>query len=130
MMTTKCTGCGAYLKIDENNEYYVCDYCGNKYKNEMSFSAPISSQNDVKPNYKSVSTFEFNGEVLKNNEKLIITLVLCFFFGVWGVHKFYEKKIGMGILYLFTFGLFGIGWFVDMITLIIRLIQNLSNNRE
>lgn len=41
--------------------------------------------------------------------------VICLLFGWLGVHKFREKKIGMGILYLCTFGLFCIGWFVDCI---------------
>lgn len=41
--------------------------------------------------------------------------ILCLFLGFLGVHKFYENKIGMGILYLLTGGLFGIGWFVDII---------------
>lgn len=46
-----------------------------------------------------------------------IALLLCLIFGVYGAHKFYEGKIGMGFLYFFTGGLFGIGWFVDLITL-------------
>ncbi|MFW5671069.1 MAG: TM2 domain-containing protein, partial [Acetivibrio ethanolgignens] len=47
-----------------------------------------------------------------------ISLLLCIF-TVCG-HKFYEGKIGMGILYLFTFGLFGIGLFIDIISLIMK----------
>lgn len=39
---------------------------------------------------------------------------LCLFFGGFGAHKFYEGKIGSGILYLFTFGIFGIGWLIDI----------------
>lgn len=35
------------------------------------------------------------------------------FFGWAGVHKFMERKIGIGLLYFFTFGLFGIGWLLD-----------------
>lgn len=46
-----------------------------------------------------------------------VAYLLWFFFGLIGVHKFYLGKVGMGILYLFTFGLFGIGWFIDLFTL-------------
>lgn len=45
---------------------------------------------------------------------------LCLFLGVFGAHKFYEGKTGMGIVYLFTFGLFGIGWFIDLIALFFK----------
>ena len=38
----------------------------------------------------------------------------CAFGGLWGVHKFAEKKIGKGLLYLFTGGLFYIGWISDI----------------
>lgn len=34
--------------------------------------------------------------------------------GTWGLHYFTNGKAAMGILYLFTFGLFGIGWIVDL----------------
>lgn len=42
-------------------------------------------------------------------------LILCIFLGLFGVHNFYVGKIGKGILYLFTCGLFCIGWIVDII---------------
>ena len=40
---------------------------------------------------------------------------VVFFMGTIGVHKFREKKIGWGILYIFTCGLYFIGWLVDCI---------------
>lgn len=40
---------------------------------------------------------------------------ICLFLGMFGVHKFRERKIVIGILYLCTGGLFGIGWLVDSI---------------
>ncbi len=43
--------------------------------------------------------------------------ILWFFFGFFGIHKFYLNKVGIGILYFFTFGIFGIGWFIDLFTL-------------
>lgn len=45
----------------------------------------------------------------------IVALLLCIFLGEWGIHRFYEGRIGTGILWMFTFGLFGIGWLVDVI---------------
>lgn len=47
-----------------------------------------------------------------------ISVLLCLFLGGLGAHKFYEGKMIMGILYLFTMGLFGIGWLIDLLVLL------------
>lgn len=52
-----------------------------------------------------------------------VDFVICLLFGMLGVHKFREKKIGMGVLYLFTFGLFGIGWIVDSIRYLLAAVR-------
>lgn len=49
-----------------------------------------------------------------------VAFILCFFLGVFGGHKFYEGKAGMGVLYIFTAGLCGIGWLVDLIVLLTK----------
>ncbi len=46
-----------------------------------------------------------------------IAYVLWFFLGYFGVHKFYVGKTGWGFLYLFTLGLLGFGWFIDLFTI-------------
>lgn len=50
-----------------------------------------------------------------------VELCLCLFLGWAGAHKFYAGKMGMGILYLFTLGLFGFGWIIDTIKCIIKM---------
>lgn len=47
-----------------------------------------------------------------NNTELIITI----FFGLFGIHKFMERQTSMGLLYLFTGGLFLVGWAYDIYT--------------
>ena len=47
----------------------------------------------------------------------LVAYLLWWFLGFIGVHKFYVGKTGMGILYIFTGGLFGIGWLIDAFTL-------------
>jgi restriction system protein len=47
-----------------------------------------------------------------------VAFILCVFLGWAGGHKFYEGRIGMGILYLLTGGLWGIGWLVDIFILL------------
>ena len=49
----------------------------------------------------------------------VVALVLCFFLGVIGGHHFYVGKTGLGILYLFTGGLFGIGAIIDFISILL-----------
>lgn len=54
--------------------------------------------------------------------RVLVTL----FLGGFGVHKFIDGQIGKGILYLFTGGLFGIGWIVD----ICKAVANLLNDQS
>ena len=49
-----------------------------------------------------------------------VSFFLCLFLGVFGAHKFYEGKIMLGVVYLITCGLFGIGWFIDLIILLFK----------
>ena len=47
-------------------------------------------------------------------------LLLCIFLGAIGAHKFYEGKAVVGVICLFTLGLFGIGVFIDFLCLLFK----------
>lgn len=49
-----------------------------------------------------------------------ISFFLCLFLGYLGIHKFYEGRILLGIVYLLTFGFFGFGVLVDLIILLFK----------
>ena len=48
----------------------------------------------------------------------LTTFLLWLFCGGLGVHRYYVGKIGTGILYTLTLGLFGIGYLVDFIKIL------------
>lgn len=57
-------------------------------------------------------------------------LLVTILFGWLGVHKFMEKKTGLGIAYLLTLGLFGIGWLVDIVIAINKLKKTSVSNQS
>jgi hypothetical protein len=56
-------------------------------------------------------------------------LLLCFFLGWAGAHRFYVGKIGTGILMLLTGGVFGVLWLIDFILLIVGAFTDKAGNR-
>ena len=54
-----------------------------------------------------------------SSKGFVPTLLLCFFFGVLGVHRFYVGKVGTGILQLLTLGGLGIWALIDFIMIVV-----------
>lgn len=49
-----------------------------------------------------------------------VAFFLCLLFGVFGAHKFYEGRVLLGILYLCTLGLAGLGVVIDLAILLFK----------
>lgn len=109
-----CQKCGAQI----DDAAVVCPNCGVPTQNYQQNSQPQQQPVINVVNSNTNTNTVVNGAGKAKNKW--VAFLLCFFLGYLGAHKFYEGKIGMGILYLFTAGLFGIGWIVDIIRILLK----------
>lgn len=116
--TKFCMHCGAVIPADS----VICTKCGRQVqelKQEKSSQPNIIINNDnINTNTNTNTNINSNANGRCKNKW--VALILCLFLGFLGAHKFYEGKIGMGILYLCTCGLFFIGVIIDFITLLFK----------
>lgn len=114
------TGQEVYAKIYEVTINEV------KYKECSNLDGPLFTKKKsefLMIKYKNGTNTIFNSEEVATSKtstegergSQTVAFVLCLLIGVFGIHRFYLGHVGMGILYLLTAGLCGIGWLVDII---------------
>lgn len=115
--TKFCKHCGARILQDA----VICTACGRQVEElrQTAAAQPSIVINNANSNVNSNINNNTIGIMGRPKNKWI-ALLLCIFLGMFGGHKFYEGKIGMGILYLLTCGLFGIGVFIDFLTILFK----------
>lgn len=114
--TTKfCKHCGAKIAA----QAVICPTCGCQveeiHNQGQDNPQPIVINNTNTAN--ATATTVVMGGKRKNKW---VALILCLLLGIVGGHKFYEGKIGMGILYLFTLGILGVGVIIDFIVILFK----------
>ena len=114
-----CKHCGAKIPADA----VICTACGRQVE---TIRSETSQPNIVINNSNSSVNQNVNQNTVgvpviagKPKNKWV-ALALCVFLGWLGGHKFYEGKTGMGILYLFTGGLFFIGVLIDFFAILAK----------
>lgn len=110
--TKYCKHCGERIPEDA----VICTHCGRQVE-QLKSEQPqvVINNNNTNTNVNRNVNMGYRGE--KNKW---VALVLCIFLGFLGAHKFYEGKILLGLVYLCTLGLFGIGWIIDIISLLFK----------
>ena len=116
--TIYCSTCGQQIaKVAR-----ACPFCGAPVYQNLPREVPQQIIINNSNNANTVQAGYGYGPVpagLRAKDKWI-ALLLWFFLGFVGAHKFYEGKILMGIVYILTVGLFGIGWVVDFFVLLFK----------
>ncbi len=110
--TKFCKHCGKQI----NAAAVLCPHCGCQVEELKHTEQPNIVINNTNTNTNTNAPVVVG---LRTKNKWV-SFFLCLFLGYFGAHKFYEGKIGMGIVYLLTGGLFGIGWLIDCIALLFK----------
>ena len=76
----------------------------------------------------SVTTADATMEMGVSEKGFVPALLLCFFLGPLGIHRFYVGKIGTGLLQLVTFGGLGIWAIVDFIMIAVGNFKDKQGN--
>ena len=105
-----CKHCGQQIDKD----CIVCPICGKQVEDLK------SSQQPVVINNTNTNTVDVKMENRGKEKNKWVAFVLCLFLGVFGAHKFYEGKILMGVIYIFTGGLLLIGCIIDLIAILMK----------
>ncbi len=110
-----CKFCGEKIDAD----CVVCPHCGKQVKD---LKSEQTQPQIVINNANNNSNTNVNAGIAPGCRMVNkwVSFWLCVFLGYLGAHKFYEGKIGMGILYMCTAGLFGIGWILDIFTILAK----------
>ena len=112
--TKFCKHCGGTIPQDA----VMCTHCGRQAEELAGAAQPQGVIQNTNMNTNTAAAVVAGVGARAKNKWT--AFVLCLLLGYFGAHKFYEGKVGMGVLYLFTLGLFGIGWFVDLIVLLTK----------
>ena len=115
----KCKCCGATRYKKPTKHIYRCLYCGE----EVEVYRKADTEQTEQPVQVAPAPVQQQPKVKKPEPKLetknLIMLIVCLAGGWFGLHKFLSGKVIWGLIYLFTWGVMGVGTFIDTMIYII-----------
>ncbi len=117
-MIVHCRNCGHPISVNNNTNIFsqnlICPNCG-----QPIFSGGNFCYRCGKPTFPDDTKCINCGAILvKPAGDWLTTLLLAFFLGIFGAHRFYTKHYISGFLQLITIGGLGIWTLVDIIRLL------------
>jgi hypothetical protein len=98
-----CIECGVLINIKAE----ICPKCGVR---QQLIATPLSA------------------EIVEQRNKWITCLLLCWFLGVLGIHRFYSGHTALGVLQLLTLGGCGIWALIDFIIIVSGNFKDAQGN--
>jgi len=108
-----CRDCLAEI----HGRYYCREHASYAFEGHQRYTAPITPPQDAVNDY-------VNPAYAYPYKSLLAAALLCLFFGYLGIHRFYVRKIGTGLIWFFTGGFFGIGWILDLLFIILGFFRD------
>ena len=98
-----CIECGVLINIKAE----ICPKCGVR---QQLLATPLSA------------------EIVEQRNKWITCLLLCWFLGVLGIHRFYSGHTALGVLQVLTLGGCGIWALIDFIIIVSGNFKDAQGN--
>lgn len=111
-----CRNCGQQL----DDKAAVCTHCGVATHDQPQQAQPVINVVNTNTN----TNLNYNSGRVYIHKKKWTAFWLCLLLGWLGVHRFYVGKTATGLIWLFTVGLCGIGWLIDLVMILCGGFRN------
>ncbi len=119
-----CRNCGNEV----SDQAVMCVACGTPPKNGKKFCYNCKAETAAEATVCMKCGVNLAGSGSGEGKDWLTTLLLCFFLGQFGVHRFFTGHTGIGVAQLLTLGGCGIWTLIDLIMIITQKFKDANGN--